>query len=412
MMKRQIVTGRKTLVTFIAAFIPLTAAFAIHPQGPLLVDNNYVKKHGAVIVGSYVGTVNTPAISVTTQTPVTIIYSDVSGPGDLIYVQNADVTVMDTTGEGTNPNSYGTQKGSFVHAESPLNVNVQHNNVQGVRFAVYVNHYSGNNTPAQAIKVLYNQISNMDARPSDGNGAYFTTGEYNGHGFQLNGVQGVANIELGWNQIINTPYQSQCSDIINIYQSNGLPSSHILIHDNFLKGAFPVNPGPGVKYTGGGIITDGTAADTLTTATAYVDMYNNQVVATANYGLSLASGHDNTANNNRVVSSGYLTNGSFYPTTFGNGLNNYNNYNQPANIIFNNVMNNNYVGLIRSTATGGPTRSDWYLPDQSSSLQNTSWQPGDSAHPTIADENNEFVLWTQKVAQAGLTIGLTGTNLH
>jgi hypothetical protein len=407
MMKREIVNQHTKIFLALFALLPFSSAYATHFHSAIVVDKMYVKQNGRVIVGNFIGTATTPAISITTSEPVTITDSTVQGPGDLIYVQNGNVTVTNTTGTGTNPNVANAQKGMFVHAESPTNLIVKNNTFSGVRFGVYVNNYSGNFTPTQTISILYNNVTNIDARPSDGNGGYATTGEYNGHAFQLNHVEQVPGIEIGWNQVINTPRQSQCSDLINIYQSSGIASSHILIHDNYLQGAYPVNPGINSKYTGGGVITDGTANDTAATATSFVDIYNNQMVSSANYGFATAAGHDNTITNNRVVSSGYLADGTFIPMSFANGLNNYNNYNQPATTFFNNVADKNYVGYIRSTTAGGATRSDWYLAGQPTSLSNTSWQPYDAMHPTITDEAGELTLWQQKVANAGLTIGTT-----
>jgi hypothetical protein len=401
---RSVNSQRAKLAAIILSLFPLTSAYAIHYQGPLVVNDAYVKKHGRVIVGNFQGTINTPALTISTSYPVLITDSNFIGPGDLIYAAGASITVTNSTGTGTNPNVAGTQKGDFLHTESAISVNAMNNTVTGTRFGFYIHNYTGA-TSGVTINVSNNVINNIDARPSNGNGGYVTSGEWNGHAIQLNLVQSVPNITIAWNQVINTPFQSQCSDIINMFQSSGTSASPILIHDNYLQGAFPADPGPD-HYSGGGIITDGTAKDTLATATAFVQMFNNQVVATANYGLSIASGHDNSIYNNRVVSSGFTTNGAFYAMPFGNGLNNYNNYGQPANILFNNIAYNNVSGLIRKNSAGALMRSDWYLPSQTTNT-NVNYQPNNTATPTPADESAEFTSWLSKLVANHITIGVS-----
>jgi hypothetical protein len=394
-MKSYTLSPLRWLAGLAISAIPFTSAYAIIYQGPLVVDKVYVKKNGNVITGNYAGTLTSPAITVKSGTPVTIVNSNVTGPGDLIYGNNVDLTVLNTNGISTNPNVAGQQKGMFIHIEGAIHLDIENNTAQGPSFGIYVNSYEGNYTHTEALRFINNVFSNIDARPSDGQGGYQQSGEWNGHGIQLNQVRNVPDVEIAWNQIINQPRMSQCSDIINIFDSSGTPTSHILIHDNYLQGAYPATPGQ--SYTGGGIITDGNPTDTAQSATAYVDVYNNQVVSSANYGISIAAGHDNYFYNNRIVSSGYLADGTFIPMSYSNGINNYNNYSQPATTFFNNLTATNYVGYIASqgTGTGIPRRSDFYLPAQSGNT-NTEMLPVNAQTPTIANEQQEYVLWQEK----------------
>jgi hypothetical protein len=371
------------------------ASFAITYSPPLLVDDTYVKAHGNIISGNYQGSLSQPAITVTATSPITIMNSNVTGPADLIYATNADISVINTTGISTNPNQLNTQKGMFLHVEGAYNVLVQSCSIQDSRFGIYINRYFGNHSFHNTIKIINNRVSNIDGRPSDGKGGYVTSGEWNSHAFQLNQVQGVPNIEIAWNEVINQPYNSQSSDIINMYDSSGTASSHLKIHDNYVQGAYAANPGPD-KYSGGGIITDGSAADTVTTATAYVDIYSNQIVSTSNYGVAIASGHDNSIYNNRVVSSGLLANGTSIGMRSATGAYNWNCYNQAATVFFNNAVYNNYIGLVRMNGAA-MARADWWFPNQSASYNNTSWLPNDAQHPTLADEANEYLAWLQKL---------------
>ena len=63
-------------------------------------------------------------------------------------------------------------------------------------------------------------------------------------------------------------------------------------------------------YNGPGFTTDGSVSDTVATASSFNNVYNNQIVGTVNVGIEFGAGHDNVAYNNRVVSSGLLSNGT------------------------------------------------------------------------------------------------------
>ena len=179
-----------------------------------------------------------------------------------------------------------------------------------------------------------------------------------------------------------------------------------MIHDNYVQGAYPAKPGAD-KYTGGGIITDGPLTDNPALAAAFIDIYQNQVVSTANYGVAISSGHDNSIYNNRVVSSGYVCNGVSMTSSYANGANNWNYLNQPATVFFNNAVYNNYIGLVKKNSSGVITRSDWYLPGQTANYVNTNWVPNDSQHPTQADEANEYQSWLKKLIAKKQKVGVS-----
>jgi hypothetical protein len=387
-------------------------SYAINYQAPITVDDLYIATNGNMVKGNYQGTLTQPAITVTTQKPVIIANSNLAGPGDLIYAKNASLTVINTKGLGTNPNQVGVRKGMFLHVENVVNIIMINNFIESVGYPVYLHNYKGNYTPGQTVKIFNNQFYNVDARPSDGKDGYKTSGNGATHAILLNTLYNVPNIEIAWNQIVNVPYISDCSDIINIYDSSGTSKSHILIHDNYAQGAYSITPGS-EAYTGGGIIVEGAANSTAATTSSFVDVYDNQVVSTSNYGISVAAGHDNNVFNNRVISSGHLSNGVFYAMHFGNGLNNYNNYNQPASVYFNNYVSKNTTGLIRpNPSTGIPERSDWYLPGQSSTGNNISFSPNNNSSPTLTDEANEWTSWKNKLTSWQTHEGLKYTQYN
>ena len=62
---------------------------------------------------------------------------------------------------------------------------------------------------------------------------------------QLDEVQNVPGIEIAPNQVIDKPGKSRVEDNINIYLSGGTAASPILIHDNYIQGAYTINPAQG-----------------------------------------------------------------------------------------------------------------------------------------------------------------------
>ena len=213
--------------------------------------------------------------------------------------------------------------------------------------------------------------------------------------------------------------------MIDLYSTSGTASSPILLHDNFIQGGYPAVP-TSTGYYAGGITMDGSAADTAATATAFVNIYNNQIVAHANFGIGLAAGHDEAAYGNRVVTSGQFSDGSWYDGYAGIYVLNCSCYNQPANVYFNNRAHDNTVGFQFEYAyPSTPTvfsppvvRSDYLLADcpggasgPSSSCMNNASLPALPALITNATEANELTLWQQKLASNGIVVGpmTTGT---
>ena len=366
--------------------------------GPIVVDDAYVKAHGAVVSGNFTGTVSQPAITITTSTPVTISNSNLQGPGDLIYATNANVSVINTKASGTNPNIYGTAKGMFLHVEVAINVLVKncifkmwvlariYVPMLGTIHPIKPSHLSTTKSQTSTVVIAMAIMGILERGKRSA--------------FQLNAVQNVPFIEVAWNEIINVPRLSFVDDNINMFESSGTSASHIRIHDNYVQGAYPINPG-GESYVGGGIICDGETTIASQTV-AFVDIYNNQVVSSANYGVAIAAGHDNAIYNNRVVSCGHLADGTLYTTNSAVAAYNWNGTNQPSAVFFNNnVHDNNPLGLIRASSSGSSERSDWWVPGQNNgSNGNVSWQPYNTQSPTINDEANEYQIWLNKVKAA------------
>jgi hypothetical protein len=129
-------------------------------------------------------------------------------------------------------------------------------------------------------------------------------------------------------------------------------------------------------------------------------------VGTGNYVFELAAGHDNTASNNRVISSGLLAdgtriaaqhvgiaNGDIYGTNLANGS------------MYNNTVRDNLVGWTcwSTTCSQEGYRKDQYLPAAPADYSNNSVLPATPI--TIDTEENEYRVWLNKTGSAGITVG-------
>jgi hypothetical protein len=362
--------------------------------------------------GTYVGSWENTAASQTTMTiattqPVTIDDSTINGAGILITnsVPGIQLTVENTSGYGLNPNVAGVAKGDFLYAQSPANLIVENNYIDNVGgYGIDVLGFVG--TGSQTISILYNQMLNLDGRFSDGNGGYESTGEPTPHDIIFNSVQNAAGIEIGWNQIINQPFQSYVNDMINMYNSSGTPSSPIQIFNNYLQGLYAINPN--TQYDSGcGICMDG--GSKLSTETAYVDIYNNDIVSTGT-GIGVAAGHDITVYNNELVSSGQLADGStIYANTSAIYIEDLASGGSSATF-FNNGATYNVAGWMDppdSIQNGSSeyVQSDYYFADGTPSL---TYNNLGMASVTLSTEAGLAANWLANLAANSLTVGPTG----
>jgi hypothetical protein len=351
---------------------------------------------------------NTPAVTVATTAPVVIQNSYVTGPNDLIddpfYGNN--LTVKNVIGLGVNPNVRGQANGLFVDAQNPILLDVENCYFENVQFGVYVRGYGGNRDGIQTVTILNNRGRNLLGLESDGNNGYLS-GETNwrwAHAIQLSAMPSVPGIKIAWNEIINYPYQSLVNENVNMFDSGGTSSSPAEFHDNYIQGAYAYNPAVD-SYNGGGFVTDGSAFDTAATASAYHNVYNNQIVGTVNMGIEFSTGHDNVAWNNTVIASGLLPNGTKIPSqnvgividdVYGN---------IKSGSMYNNDMYGNTVGWMcwAARCAWDGYRNDEYFPDNNSYYYTNQ---SISANPiTLQAENSEYSTWLAKIGSNGIVVG-------
>lgn len=387
--------------------------------------------------GTYSGTwqsldPKTPAVSINTSAAVTITNCTIRSKGELIRatVSNAHVTVTNCSGYALDPLVAGDLHGNFFSAYDIGSLDLEHNYIQGVNYGVQLYDADGW-APSGPIIVRYNSALNLQGAPSDGNGGVNLSnlaepGDNQNHFVILADLQNLTGTDISWNYVENDPGVSSIGDVYDIYSSSGTMTSPILLHDNFILGGYPAVPNA-TLYWAGGMTMDGRATDTAATATAFVHIYNNQIVQHANFGIGLAAGHDVQAFNNRVVSSGQLADGTWFFGDTGMYIVNCSCYNQPPTVYFNNSAYNNTVGYQyeisypgSSTVFSPPVvRQDYSLTDcaggpsgPTSQCTNNASLPALPTLITSATVANEATLWQQKLTANNITVGPASTTTN
>ena len=359
------------------------------------------------------------AVTIRTTAPVIIENSNLQGKGNLIEtaVAHVDLTVRNSRGYGLNPGVAGRVPGRFLDGQSFDNIRIENNYIEGTS-GIWLLSFKGQSATGDTVKILNNQVRNIDGRKSDGAGGWldFNTRTRISDGYkedgyklvqfvQLDKVQNVPGIEIAWNEVINEPGKSRVEDNINIFLSSGTAASPILIHDNYIQGAYTIKPwqdntSDGTwnydwNFSGGGILLGDGNPTSAGQAAAYVKAYNNQVVSTTNYAIAIAAGHDNVFYSNRMISSDRLPDGR---TIVGENSGAYiwNSYKVTASHFYNNSGHDNHVGWLQGSA-----RRDWWVPDATSWTNNNKF----SGVITLNTEAAELASWKKKLATNHVTIG-------
>ena len=345
---------------------------------------------------------NVSAVEVATSEPVIIENSNIRGAGRMIRSAGhgaANITIRNTNAYGLTPTPWHDYKRTryFVAIDEFTNIVVENCYIEGAAGINIGGRYLGNGTPSQTIRIRYNKVKNIDGRIYGGVAGVCFVG--------LNFRNPVRNAEIAWNQIINEPGNSIVEDNINLSNSRGTSDSPIRIHNNYIQGAYPLNPKSGT-YSGGGIITDSWYHDGMGSpsdvATAHVKIYDNQTVNMSNYNYSIAGGNNIEIYNNRAVTSALLPDGT--PVNTHNiGLTGYDYYNRGAT--HSNAVHNNHIGVMGIYANEINLNS--YFPDGNAvrNYNNTFM----SGRVTKQHEQDEFAMWQSKLNQNGIVVGPRGS---
>ncbi len=325
-----------------------------------------------------------PAVRIRTEEPVIIENATIRGRGDLIRTDaghDVDVTIRNVVGEGLPPTGAGRYPGRFLNADAFRRVTVENSTLIGTS-GIYLAH----GVEGATVRILRNRATNLDGRRSDGAGGY--DGFYRVQFVQLNQARELRDSEIAWNEVVNEPYRSRVEDVISLFRTTGRPDDPVRVHDNFIRGAYPADPAAD-GFSGGGIMLgDGSGAHLLA--------YDNQVVATSNYGIAVSGGRDIHVMDNRVVSCGRLDDGTLVAS-------------QNVGIYLWNFARDRDWGHVEGSGNviawnhPGRGRNDAWVPDA------THWDPGERSFPSgpiACDvEDGEYDLWQRKVADVGLTLG-------
>jgi hypothetical protein len=367
-------------------------------SGPIVISE------GGTYSGNWQSTdVKTPAVTVATTAPVIIENAHLSSVGGLIKttVTGSNLTVRNSLGVAMNAAVKGQPNGVFLSVDSPTKLDVENNYIENAQGGVIVHGYAGNRDGEQTIVIRSNRARNLNGLLSDGKGGYLPGEGANRSAarfVQFDTVQSVPGIDVGWNEVINYPGHSLVEDNIDVYRSGGTPNRPLEIHDTYIQGAYPYRAAQDA-YTGGGIKTDAKTGDSAQEVPAFNSIHDNQVVGTVSYGIEFTAGHDNVAFNNRVISSGLLADGTKIAAQ-QTGMANGDASAVALGSMYNNTMRDNLIGW---TCRKASCAAEGYRNASPADYSTNSVLP--TGKITLDTENNEYQIWVNKLASAGIAVG-------
>lgn len=329
------------------------------------------------------------------------------------------ITVVDSRLWSLHPGGTGRTHGKAINAESGRHLDVQHSLMEGW-FTTELKQYQGDLSASNSYLGNFNIVRNVqgrrtDAATADGYRDYVTADGSDPSGptssferaqaFLLNGVSGVAGAEIGWNHIHNEAGYSRVEDNINTFRSGGTAASPLRIHHNLVMGAYPAFPSDprSTYFTGGGILSGDVNSQ-------HVDIDDNLIGQTTNYGAGMLGGTGNRARRNRILQFHLLWNGQRI-TKDGNGNVGFQfwDYNGAGSTIFrDNAADANEVGWQRQLAAGGAlSRNDLFIPATTMNGANNTYTNGTAITGpiTAAMVYDLFRLHRVAATAAGVTIG-------
>ncbi len=368
------------LLSFIGLWGPVASQNCTDPGSPISVDpsKNLENLDGPIIIdqgGTYCGRWSSndaciPVIEIATDECVIIENSVLYGVGNIIWINNnspcSNVTIRNCYVFGVDPSlpefwgawdvgscnqgyPAGYGNGSFVRINTVPQYLEIHNNYIERTLGILVHDHQINDTTitnpqtcsdVPEIKVYNNIFKNMDGRlihsdgkmsvisgsanPCNVNGkpdpVCFVPNRRWAFGIQLRNIPFPIDAEISWNQFINKPNESFIEDNINLFNVQGTDNDPILVHNNFIWGAYP--PGPindpqkpfdaydVIHYSGSGIqCGDGCAygrSDQLAKGydMRHVKVFENQVIGSSHYGIGVVGARDIEIYENTILSSG------------------------------------------------------------------------------------------------------------
>jgi hypothetical protein len=366
-------------------------------SGPLVITR------GGTYSGNWQNTDgHSAAILIKTQAPVIIENSRLRSNADLIRVgiSGANLTIRNSAGVAMAPTGQDQGNGRFVEVTSPVYLDVENNYMENVSVGVVIHGFSGNRGGLPTIVVRANRARDINGTAGNAGGeSRSKASALAAHFIELDDVQSVPGVVLGWNEIVNRPGRSLVGDNIAIFRSSGTANQPIEIHDSYIEGASP---------QGGGITLQGSVDDTVGNASAFNNLHDNQVVRTGSRGISFFAGHNNVATHNRVISSGMVQAGQEnVELSIGMANEDETGVSIAHGAMYNNLMRDNTIGWMcwESSCAAQGHRMDARFsaaPEDYSSNSVLVSQP-----ITPAMEEQEYQRWWNKLDAAGVSIGPT-----
>jgi hypothetical protein len=368
-------------------------------SGPLVITK------GGTYTGNYRSTDSkTPAVWIWTEEPVTITGCNIQAAGNGIHFGgHGNATVTYNNIFGITP-SGSENKGRAIYCYQPESVIAEHNTIENTGGGVFLDQFDPSRPPKKVL-IRYNSLKNMDKRKADQND--LSNGQSHMAGIMLSDQRGLGGAEIAWNQIINEPGKSWTEDCINMFNSGGTSSSHLVIHDNYIFGAYPW-PVSSDKFSGSGITVDGDPGhNTFETVSQYIDVYSNQVLSTCNALMNIAAGHDIKYYGNTMISAGKYPDGSPGGFFWG-GFCIWDASNVGPGVFVNNSIENNTVAYVRPGVNNPfPNRQD-YVRDSKTPAYVDYTKNAFLPNPiTVATEQAELPKWQKKLSDNKIAIGNT-----
>lgn len=377
-------------------FFLLLSAFT---QGQVVYSGPITITKGGTYTGNYKSDdSNIPAITLQTYEPVEITHCNIVSSG--IHIKcpgGTNLNIHHNNFSGQKPTG-NNQWGRVLDDYHPQYL-IFENNLVNHTGGLLIDH-SDESTRSAIIR--YNIFRNTDKRRVD-----MSEGEHRAS-ILFNTVLPVTG-EIAYNKFENLLDSSWIEDNINLGNSGGTAASPFLIHDNYIKGAYPY-PFNADHYTGSGITVEGSPSmNQFNNVSQYIKIYNNQVISTCNGGININAGHNIDVAYNTIVSSGMFPNGVQSQRFWGGGAV-WNGSNVGTDVFKDITYKNNTIGYVRpGVNVPYANRQDWVTVDGSP----YNIQPGDNIslpNPiNLATELAEIPKWEAKLAANKITLGNTAS---
>jgi hypothetical protein len=379
------------------------------PSGPITISK------GGTYSGLNVSSTNsTPAITITTNSPVTITNSTITNSGAdgiMDWQSGVSITITNCNFIGVNPNVAGMLEdcaidlGYGTEGDGPSNLVVTHNTFTSCGHVVVS--VSGA-APGANINISNNWFTNLQGCPSNGNGgwetAQWTNYDARTHAIQIGGAPGI-NCQIEWNLVQNQPFISSEDDEFNIYDSSGTSANWIQCSNNFLDGMYPgIISGSGAQHEdGAGFTTDGQPSDPAANQCGYIMFQNDYAVNVCGKNMQLPIGHDIIFDHFYSYSTGYTPDATQTPMwSYNAGI-----IAGPGSGMYNNVVQNSFAYGVRppdgefDPNSSGPQMASYSLNSGTgiTYTNNTSWSASSTSPAAL------FAQWQNQLGQAGQYVG-------